>query len=137
MLVEFILNNALLAMITAGLGVATVVMWSMPGDRALLDPYGAVRLLNDERATLIDLRAKAEYESGHIPRARQVDPDQLADRAKDLARKGPLILVCANGRTSLQQLQKLRAAGIDQAYALKGGLGAWREAGQPLRTRRA
>ncbi|MCY4324446.1 MAG: rhodanese-like domain-containing protein [Betaproteobacteria bacterium] len=132
MLVEFILNNAFLAVITALLGVATIVLWSMPADAAVIDPYNAVRIINDSKAQPVDLRSKADYDKGHIPRARQIGTDELIARGKELSGKGPLLLVCANGQTAAGQLPKLREAGIE-AFALRGGLVAWKEAGQPLK----
>ena len=132
MLVEFILNNAFLAMLTATLGIATIALWSMPADAALVDPYNAVRIINDSKAQPVDLRAKGDYDKGHIPRARHISPDELGERARELSSRGPLLLVCANGHASAQQLPKLRAAGIE-AFALRGGLAAWKEAGQPLK----
>ena len=135
MLIEFMLNNAFLAMLTVALGIAAIALWSMPADAALLEPYNAVRMINDSKAQPVDLRPKADYDKGHIPRSRQVSPDDLAERARDLAGKGPLLLVCANGHAAAQQLPKMRAAGIE-AFALRGGVAAWKEAGQPLRAGR-
>lgn len=111
-----------------------MVLWSLPADHALLDTYQAVAMLNNTNAALFDLRPKPEFEKGHIPGAKNIDIERLIDRAKDLAKSRPLLLVCKDGRSSLQQLSKLREAGHEDVHALKGGLLAWREANQPLLT---
>ena len=133
MLIEFVLDNALLAGLASVLGLITAVMWMQPTDRRAVDSYKAIRLINDMNAMIIDLREKKEFDNGHIPGARHALASEVETRAADAAKKGrPLLLVCERGTVSRSAATKLCTAGNNETHVLRGGLAAWREAGQPL-----
>ena len=44
----------------------------------------------------------------------------------------PLVVTCATGTRSGSAIRQLKAAGFTEIYALKGGMGAWREASLPV-----
>lgn len=91
----------------------------------------AVRLMNREAATVVDVREPGEADGGVIPNARRVALSALPERAAELA-AGPVIAYCGNGVRSQRACRLLARAGAGPVYNLKGGLGAWREAGMPL-----
>ncbi len=73
----------------------------------------------------IDVRTPAEYESGHLPGAHNIDFDQIATRITEIAKTkdAPIIVYCRSGRRSalaketLEQLGYLNvvnAGGIDE-----------------------
>jgi rhodanese-related sulfurtransferase len=93
----------------------------------------AVRLMNREKAVLIDVSEPAEYAAGHPGGARNVPLGQL-DGAKALPSNKalPLVLVCASGARSSRAVGLLRKAGYENVRSLAGGLAAWREANLPV-----
>ena len=91
----------------------------------------AVRLMNQEAATVVDVREPGEASGGAIPHARRVALSALPAAAAELA-AGPVIAYCGNGARSPRACRLLARAGAGPVYNLKGGLGAWREAGMPL-----
>ena len=90
-------------------------------------------------AVLIDVRSKAEYEAGHAPGARPVDPKDLHDHPIDAIHGGdPLaerdsavVVICDNGLRSSIAAAELREKGI-LAESVAGGLIAWGRDGNPI-----
>lgn len=91
-------------------------------------------------SVLIDVRATGEYEAGHAPGARPVDPKDLGGDDPLFAvfgddplaeRDAPIVVICDNGLRSAVAAAKLRDAGL-VAQSISGGLLAWRKAGHPI-----
>ncbi|MGA0025475.1 MAG: rhodanese-like domain-containing protein, partial [Burkholderiales bacterium] len=97
--------------------------------------FDAVQLINRKDAVVIDVRDVGEYEAGHIAGARHVPERQLAERLKELEkfRDRPMIVTCRSGTRSGVAVQVLRRNGFNEAVNLRGGIGAWEQAGMPLK----
>jgi rhodanese-related sulfurtransferase len=93
-----------------------------------LSPQSAAEL---EDAQFVDVRTPAEYETSRIEGARHLTLDELQSRAGELDRDRPVVFYCRSGERSQMALDAFRASGWD-AYAIGGGLLAWREQGLPL-----
>ena len=94
----------------------------------------AVMLINRKDAVVLDVRDDTEFASGHITNARHVPEKQLADHMKALEKfkNKPVIVSCASGRRSAAVADRLRKQGYTEVVALRGGIGAWLQAGMPL-----
>lgn len=99
--------------------------------------FDAVQLINRKDAVVIDVRDVGEFEAGHISGARHVPEKQLAERLKELEkfRDRPMIVTCRSGMRSSAAVQVLRRNGFSEAVNLRGGIGAWEQAGMPLQKR--
>lgn len=93
----------------------------------------AVRLINREKAVLIDVSEPAEYAAGHASQARNIPLGSL-EGAKGLPSNKalPLVVMCPTGARANRAVATLRKLGYQKASALIGGLGAWREAQLPV-----
>jgi rhodanese-related sulfurtransferase len=71
-----------------------------------------------ERDTVfIDVRTKPEFNSGHIPGAKNIPLDELMSRLDELEGiNGPVVLYCRSGNRSGMALHMLREAGWDNLY---------------------
>lgn len=79
-----------------------------------------------EPVVVVDVRAPAEFASGHIEGAINVPIETLARHAKELARDAVLVTVCgAGGGRSAEAARTLRELGWSQARWLCGGTRAW------------
>lgn len=93
----------------------------------------AVRLINREKAVLLDVSEPAEYAAGHAVGARSVPFGEL-ETSKSLPKNKalPVVVVCPTGARSSRAVATLRKLGFENASALAGGLRAWREANLPV-----
>ncbi|MFC2640908.1 MAG: rhodanese-like domain-containing protein [Propionibacterium acidifaciens] len=90
-------------------------------------------------AVVIDVRTRREYERGHVPGARLVDPRALPASPVDaiwgddpLAETDrPIIVVSSTGSRAHHAARLLRQGGFE-ASVLAGGLVTWAQDGQVL-----
>jgi rhodanese-related sulfurtransferase len=93
----------------------------------------AVRLINREKAVLIDVSEPAEFAAGHAAGSRSVPLGGLENSPGLPKNKAlPLVVVCPTGARATRAAATLKKLGFDNACALAGGLAAWREANLPL-----
>lgn len=83
-------------------------------------------------AALIDVRSAQEWRSGRAPQAKHMPLDRLQTSTAGINRNKPVIAVCASGVRSASAARILSSQGY-QAYSLRGGMKAWRSAGEPVR----
>ena len=92
-----------------------------------------VRLINREKAVLLDVSDPAEYAAGHAIGARSAP---LAGLEKSTAlpknKTLPVVLVCQTGTRASRAAATLKGLGFEKASVLGGGLRAWREANLPV-----
>lgn len=97
-----------------------------------LSPQALVGLINDENATIIDLRDSESFNKGHIINAIRATSDDFTQQRMDKYKAKPLVLVCARGLQSATLAAKLRTQGFAQPMVLAGGMTAWQNADLPL-----
>ena len=100
-----------------------------------IEPQAAVALINAD-AVVIDLRSADAFARGHIVSAKNIPMDELdadSEKIRKLSSK-PILTVCDAGMTSTRAADKLRKAGFESVYGLKGGITAWTQANLPLVT---
>jgi rhodanese-related sulfurtransferase len=120
--VKFFLDNWFLfaaALVSGGLLVWPLLSKSAGGS-SKVTPAEAVRLINREKAVLIDVSEPAEYAAGHASGSRSVPLAQID------------VVVCPTGTRAARAVAALKKAGFENAQALAGGLAAWREANLPV-----
>jgi rhodanese-related sulfurtransferase len=96
----------------------------------LRDRIGA----NRRDLTVLDVREKDAFATGHVPGARHLPRGQLELRINDeLPDPTERIVVCCEfGRISTLAAATLRELGYTRVSALDGGIKSWREAEYPL-----
>ena len=135
-LVEFAGQNPLLSLAFVGLTLALV----LTEIARLMRPYkgiGPAELtdrINRDDALVVDLRAIAEFEKGHIVGSRHLLLSQFDPEHKLLAkaRETPVVLVDSAGMGVAAAAARLVKAGFRQVAVLDGGIAAWQQAGLPL-----
>ncbi|MEV7634835.1 rhodanese-like domain-containing protein [Pseudarthrobacter enclensis] len=105
--------------------------------KAFSKPYKTISVAEAKEllgsgATLIDVRSAQEWRTGRAPQARHVPLDRLQGSATGFNRNRPVIAVCASGVRSASAARLLASQGYD-AYSVRGGMAAWRQAGEPVR----
>ena len=137
-MLEFLLKNWMLVLTALVSGFFLV--WPQiksKGGAGSIGTNEAVRLINREKAVLIDVSEPEEFAKGHPNGARNVPISKLEGKlegSKDLPSNKalPLVVVCPTGSRASRAAGLLRKAGYEKAQPLAGGLDAWREAKLPV-----
>ena len=132
---KFFLDNWFLFLAAAVSG--GLLLWPMlnkgAGGAGKVTPAEAVRLINREKAVLIDVSEPAEYAAAHVAGSKSVPLGQIETTTALPKNKAlPLVVVCPPGSRAARAVATLKKAGFENAQALAGGLAAWREANLPV-----
>ena len=131
-LAEFATNHWIL--VTAFFVVLGLLIANLMSGAGGVTPQEAVRMINHEGAVVLDVRAKGEYEAGHIIDAIHIPAAEVVKSIESLKKRGeaPLIVYCGAGTQSGQTVRQLKQQGFDQVRLLKGGIAAWRNENFPV-----
>jgi len=83
-------------------------------------------------ATLVDVRTSQEWRTGHAPQAKHAPLDRLSVSTTGIRKDRPVVAMCQSGARSAAAARLLADQGY-QAYSLRGGITAWRAAGESVR----
>lgn len=78
-------------------------------------------LLENKKATIIDVRTPQEFSGGHNKGAINIPLQQIGGKAKQLKSKEPIIVCCASGMRSVQAKSILKSKGLEEVY----NAGSW------------
>jgi len=132
---EYLSHHPWLSTATAAMAVVIAVYELRERTQGLasVSPEELIRLMN-QGALVLDLRPQEQYQTGHLAGARQLNSDQIpkaADTFKKHKEK-PVVVYDESGSTAGPAVRQLAAQGFTRAFALRGGLAAWRADNLPL-----
>jgi len=131
--VKFIIDNWMLILLAATSGGLLLWQTLQKSQGGAIGCNEAVRLINREKAVLVDVGEPAEFAAGHANGARNVPMGSLAGAKELPSNKAlPVVLMCPTGARAARAASQLRKAGYEKAVSVSGGLRAWREAGLPI-----
>jgi rhodanese-related sulfurtransferase len=67
-------------------------------------------------AVILDVRTKAEYQSGHLRNSINIPVDNLQGNLKKIDKNKPIITCCASGARSASATRILKSNGFEQVY---------------------
>jgi phage shock protein E len=67
-------------------------------------------------ATILDVRTKVEYQSGHLKNSINIPVDKLQQNLKKLNKNKPIITCCASGSRSSSARNFLKSNGFEEVY---------------------
>ena len=131
---KFLLDNwylVLAALVSGGMLAWPMLARGVTG--AAVSSAEAVRLINREKAVLIDVCEADEFAAGHAVGARNI-PLNTLEGAKQLPSNKalPIVVMCQTGSRAQRAAGMLRKLGYEKAQPLEGGLKAWRAANLPV-----
>lgn len=102
-------------------------------DLDAVDHDRLLTLLRDDAVTLVDVRPVAEYEQGHILRARSLPLEELERRLRELPKRREIVAYCRGPYCVFadEAVALLKRHGY-RASRLQGGFPDWRESGLPV-----
>ncbi|MEO8067810.1 MAG: rhodanese-like domain-containing protein [Flavobacteriales bacterium] len=83
---------------------------------------------------LLDVRTPEEWKAGHMKDAVHIDwyADDFSKQVATLDETKPILVYCASGGRSGEAQEAMQDLGFKKVVNLKGGMGAWKEAGLPV-----
>jgi hydroxyacylglutathione hydrolase len=118
------LGGGMYAWHMAGLPTATVAQ--MPADEL------NARIAEGADLQIVDVRRPAEYATGHVPGAVNVQLADLDKKAPELEPSRPTAVVCASGYRSSAATSLLERKGFTNLFNVVGGTSGWVNAGYPV-----
>jgi len=97
-------------------------------------PAETTRLINHEKAIVVDVREDKEFADGHIINSIHIPMGKVKDQLSKLQKhkSSPIIVSCRSGARSSSICGLLRKNGFENVFNLKGGLVAWQNASMPV-----
>ena len=83
------------------------------------------KLDDDDKAFIVDVRTKEEYEESHIPNSTLMDikdPKRFIEEIENLDKDLNYYVYCHSGVRSVQACQIMKTFGINNVYNLLGGI---------------
>jgi phage shock protein E len=82
----------------------------------------------------LDVRTPAEFDSGHLPNAVNIDVESgaFAQQVADLDPNATYAVYCRSGNRSKVAMEQMSQAGVDNTQDLDGGIVAWQSQGLPV-----
>ena len=132
-LIEFATNNwPLVAALLATLALLFFTETRKGGKS--LSTHAVVALINQEDATVVDIRAKKDFKTGHITNSVNIPYADIDRRVGELEphKSKPVIIVCNLGQTASGAVKKLTEAGFSNVQRLSGGITEWKAQNLPV-----
>jgi glyoxylase-like metal-dependent hydrolase (beta-lactamase superfamily II)/rhodanese-related sulfurtransferase len=85
----------------------------------------------DTAPLVLDIRAPGEREEGHIADSLHIPLSELQERLDEIPRDRSIVVHCSGGYRSAIAASLLRNHGLASVGDLRGGYGAWKDAGHP------
>ncbi len=133
---EFVSNHMLLSI---ALIVIVFLIIKMELDRftsgiSQVNPFEAIRQLNDEQAVVVDVRESKEYSAGHLKDAVHIPLSDFKTRIDELSKfkEKSVIAYCRSGQRSFSACKMLKKAGFEAVSNLQGGIMAWENQNMPV-----
>lgn len=132
-LIEFVTNHwQLVAALVATLALLLFTESRKGGTS--ISTHEAVKLINKQNAAIVDIRAKKDFNTGHITNATNIPYADMDKRVGELEkhRSKPIIIVCNLGQTASGAVKKLNEAKFDNVVRLSGGITEWKNQNLPV-----
>ena len=133
---EFIGNHLFLS--TLFIAILTMLLWNLFGSVITgiqqIPSAEVTRLMNHEKALVLDVRSSDDYSNGHILNAMNIPDKDISQENKKLEKykQLPVITYCNSGAISARSARMLKMQGYEKVYCLSGGLQAWQSANLPV-----
>lgn len=99
-----------------------------------ISPEQAWHLLEQEGATLVDIRDARRYVYSHPQDAFHLTNESYGRLLDKVDYDEPIIVICYHGVSSRNAAQFLVEQGFEQVYSVKGGFDAWQRSELPIET---
>lgn len=99
-----------------------------------ITPQQAFEMVENEEATLADIRDSRRYAYSHAQDAFHLTNENYGRFLDEVDYDEPVIIMCYHGVSSRNTAQFLVEQGFENVYSVKGGFDGWVHAGLPIET---
>ncbi len=96
----------------------------------------AAKLIEKQQSniTILDIRTKQEYATGHIKSAKLIDyySPQFEAELKELDRNAPYVIYCRSGARTSNAFELMKRLGFTNVYNMQDGIRGWLKNSLPL-----
>lgn len=135
--IDFFSNHPILTAVWVVLFVMLIGSWlkSLFSPIKQVTPTELTMQVNRSNAVVVDIRAEADFNKGHITGAKHlpladIEKQQVASLEKHKAE--PIILVCQAGMSAQKAAASLLKQGFSTVFVLQGGMSSWTGASLPV-----
>lgn len=97
---------------------------------SITDAYQLVK--SEDKGTLfLDVRTPGEYQSGHVPHAKLIPVQTLANRLNEIPKDKKIVVYCESGVRAARAAELLVNQGYTHVLSMKASMRGWRSAGLP------
>lgn len=128
-LIEFAGNHG---MLVAGFAAVTLLLlWTEISRQtrgyAEITPAEAVRKMNNDETTVVDISSAADFSKGHLSGAKNIVMSRINDSEPEVSKitAGPVLVVCKNGNSAHLAAARFVKLGATDVSVLKGGTTQW------------
>ncbi|ABP81702.1 rhodanese family protein [Streptococcus pneumoniae] len=131
-LIEFVSNHYVLSSLFVALLILLFITETRKGGKSLSNRE-LTALVNSGEGVVLDVRAKKEFDAGHIVDALNIPYEKLVSRTGELEKHKAktIIVVDAMGQHAGTACRELQKAGFTAAK-LSGGISSWRGDNLPV-----
>ncbi|EHY77774.1 MULTISPECIES: rhodanese-like domain-containing protein [Stutzerimonas stutzeri subgroup] len=131
-LIEFVSNHYVLSSLFVVLLILLFITETRKGGKSLSNRE-LTALVNSDEGVVLDVRAKKEFDAGHIVDALNIPYEKLVSRTGELEKHKAktIIVVDAMGQHAGTACRELQKAGFTAAK-LSGGISSWRGDNLPV-----
>ena len=129
----FISDNFLAVLVLLSL-ITIFIIYEKRKGGIKVDTSEMTRLINKGNPYVYDLRSAAEYGTGSVAGALNLQPSNLVkqDALFKASEEDCIILICKTGTTSSKSAGELKKQGFTNVNVLSGGMTNWTQSGMPL-----
>jgi len=129
----FISDNFLAVLVLLSL-ITIFIIYEKRKGGVKVDTSEMTRLINKGNPYVYDLRSAAEYGTGSVAGALNLQPSNLVkqDALFKASEEDCIILICKTGTTSSKSAGELKKQGFTNVNVLSGGIMNWTQSGMPL-----
>ncbi|WP_038248030.1 rhodanese-like domain-containing protein [Ghiorsea bivora] len=104
-----------------------------PQGYSIISVTDAYQLVKDQdKGTIfLDVRTPGEYQSGHVPHAKLIPVQTLANRLNEVPKDKKIVVYCESGVRATRAAELLVNQGYTNVLSMKASMRGWRSAGLP------
>ena len=91
-----------------------------------IDIHKVKEMMDNQSATIADIRDPASYQFSHIPNAVHLSDDTVEQFVSDTDKEKPLVVYCYHGISSQGAAAYFSEQGFKEVYSMTGGFEVWR-----------